>query len=240
MRQNLTNVKEIDIKDVEHFYVVGSTTKEGLLEGKSNVKLDLKKAASGGGGTSSEDAEKMYEALFGQTPYVFIMPEGEEEPALVPLYEIFSSTTDFEILNEGLLYYKSSTPIPKATAVEMEGGTTIIAFPYDMDIYMMEIPPEESEMPDTWYQPIAYDINLVGYTIPTVGNPTTVSGTLPDKKEIQALVSESAPFGKSLTEIFIWDDGKHAFIHYINDSTFHKLKQSDDNVIEWSFTGGIG
>lgn len=49
MRQNLTNVKEIDIKDVEHFYVVGSTTKEGLIEGKSNVKVDLKGAISAGG-----------------------------------------------------------------------------------------------------------------------------------------------------------------------------------------------
>lgn len=240
MRQNLTNVKEIDIKDVEHFYVVGSTTKEGLLEGKSNVKLDLKKAASGGGGTSSEDAEKMYEALFGQTPYVFIMPEGEEEPALVPLYEAFSSNTDFEFLNDGLVYYKSSTPVPKATTVEREEDGIIIGFTLSSNIYMMELPPEVTGAPDTWYQPVPYDISLIGYTIPTVGNPTTVSGTLPDKKEIQALVSESAPFGKSLTEIFIWDDGKHAFIHYINDSTFHKLKQSDDNVIEWSFTEGIG
>lgn len=50
MRQNLTNIKEVNIEDVEHFYVVGSTTKEGLIEGRSNVKLDLKKVGGGEGG----------------------------------------------------------------------------------------------------------------------------------------------------------------------------------------------
>ena len=56
MRQNLTNVSSVDINSVDHFYVVGSTTKEGLIEGKSNVKVDLKDAISAGGGGSSKEA----------------------------------------------------------------------------------------------------------------------------------------------------------------------------------------
>lgn len=31
MRQNLTNVKETQLDKVDSFYVVGSTTKEGLI-----------------------------------------------------------------------------------------------------------------------------------------------------------------------------------------------------------------
>ena len=49
MRQNLTNVTEAQLDKVDSFYVVGSTTKEGLIEGRSNVKIDLKKAISGSG-----------------------------------------------------------------------------------------------------------------------------------------------------------------------------------------------
>ena len=52
MRHNLTNVAETQLDKVDSFYVVGSTTKEGLIEGKSNVKIDLKKAISEGGGSS--------------------------------------------------------------------------------------------------------------------------------------------------------------------------------------------
>ena len=86
MRQNLTNIHEVDINSVEHFYVIGSTTKDGLIDDRSNVKLDIK-TVSAGGGTSSEDAEKMYEALFGQTPYV--VTGSHEEIVMAPLYEVF-------------------------------------------------------------------------------------------------------------------------------------------------------
>ena len=61
MRQNLTNVKETQLDKVDSFYIVGSTTKEGLIEGRSNVKIDLKKAVAeggGGGGEQSFDAKK--------------------------------------------------------------------------------------------------------------------------------------------------------------------------------------
>ena len=50
MRQNLTNIHEVDINSVEHFYVIGSTTKDGLIDGRSNVKLDIKTVSAGGGG----------------------------------------------------------------------------------------------------------------------------------------------------------------------------------------------
>ena len=56
MRQNLTNVSSVDINSVDHFYVVGSTTKEGLIEGKSNVKVDLKDAISAGGEGGGKEA----------------------------------------------------------------------------------------------------------------------------------------------------------------------------------------
>lgn len=51
MRQNLTNIAAKDLESLEHFYIVGSTTKEGLLDESSNVKIDLKKelAEAGGG-----------------------------------------------------------------------------------------------------------------------------------------------------------------------------------------------
>lgn len=51
MRQNLTNVAETQLDRVDCFYIVGSTTKEGLLDESSNVKIDLKKelAEAGGG-----------------------------------------------------------------------------------------------------------------------------------------------------------------------------------------------
>lgn len=51
MRQNLTNIAAKDLESLEHFYIVGSTTKEGLLDESTNVKIDLKKelAEAGGG-----------------------------------------------------------------------------------------------------------------------------------------------------------------------------------------------
>lgn len=49
MRHNLTNIAETQLDKVDSFYVVGSTTREGIIEGKSNVKIDLKKAVAEGG-----------------------------------------------------------------------------------------------------------------------------------------------------------------------------------------------
>lgn len=232
MRQNLTNVKEIDIKDVEHFYVVGSVTKDGLLEGKSNVKLDLKKAASGGGGASSEDAERMYEALFGQVPYLSVGPK--EKWVLVPLYEAFTTGIVTEI-SASDLYYKSSTPVPKATFMNMEDGVTTISFPLSSNIYMMEVPTEVTGMPDTWYVPLAYDINLVGYTTPTEGNPTIVSGTLPDKREMEALMHDHIVTGVFPTDFYYWGSNINAFVMDVESDYYYALRQSDNNVIEWSY-----
>lgn len=193
----------------------------------------------GGGGTSSEDAEKMYEAIFGQTPYLLVaLPDSSVD--IVPLYEIFEGTNpDAEIVDDRF-YFKSNTPVPKAIALDGDMGAAYIAFPRNMGIYMMEIPPEVSGRPDTWYIPVAYDVNLVGYTAPTTPlNPTTVSGTLPDKQEIEVLVSDQLVFGENPTEIYTWDRNENAFMHEISDTVFYMLKQSGDNVIVWSYESRI-
>lgn len=46
MKQNLANIPEVDIKDVNAFYVVGSTHKDGIL-GNENYKLNLKLLGGG-------------------------------------------------------------------------------------------------------------------------------------------------------------------------------------------------
>ena len=209
MRQNLTNLSTVNIEDVDHFYIVGSTTKEGLIEGKSNVKLDLKKAASGGGGTSSEDAERLYEALFGQMPYVQVV-SADQQISMLPLYEAF--TTNPEILREARFFYKSSTPIPRAIGTEASGDEDhleqCIYFALDENIGMVEMPTEATGLDTAWYRPVEYDVNLVGYTIPTKSNPTTVSGTLPEKSEIHALmVDVMVPFTEP-TQVYQWDGEK--------------------------------
>ncbi len=193
-----------------------------------------------GGGTSSEDAEKMYEALFGQTPYVPVVLPDESVDA-VPLYEIFADTGfDGEIANYSL-FFKSNTPVPKATGIDGDEEAVYMTFPRGMGIYMMEIPAEVPGSPDTWYMPVAYDVNLIGYTIPTFNNPTIVSGTLPDKQEIQVLVSDHPVFGEEPTEVYHWDNVKNAFIKDIDQNTYYSLKQSGDNVIVWSYqVGEIG
>lgn len=58
MRQNLTNIAAKDLESLEHFYIVGSTTKEGLLDESSNVKIDLKKELAEAGGGSEEEQQK--------------------------------------------------------------------------------------------------------------------------------------------------------------------------------------
>lgn len=63
MRHNLTNVAETQLDKVDSFYVVGSTTKDGLIEGRSNVKIDLKKAVAEGGGGSTEGLYSILEVF---------------------------------------------------------------------------------------------------------------------------------------------------------------------------------
>lgn len=46
MKQNLTNVPEVKLNDVEHFYVMGSRHKDGIL-GVENQKVDLKELGGG-------------------------------------------------------------------------------------------------------------------------------------------------------------------------------------------------
>lgn len=47
MKQNLTNIPEVKLNDVEHFYVMGSRHKDGIL-GVENQKVDLKELGGGG------------------------------------------------------------------------------------------------------------------------------------------------------------------------------------------------
>lgn len=122
MRQNLTNIKEVNIEDVEHFYVVGSTTKEGLIEGRSNVKLDLKKV--GGGENASEDTSE--EAFLFQVLTIingtrgFYFDENITQSYVVPISDYDDSwsegvtllgnkeTADYVILGnsaDGEIYY---------------------------------------------------------------------------------------------------------------------------------------
>lgn len=41
MKQNLVHIPQVDLKDVEHFWVVGSQYKDGILD-QDNLKVDLK------------------------------------------------------------------------------------------------------------------------------------------------------------------------------------------------------
>lgn len=71
MKQNLTNIPEVDINDVNAFYVVGSTHKDGIL-GNENYKLNLK---SLGGGIDLNDRaalRKLYSAMLDAVSLVLI------------------------------------------------------------------------------------------------------------------------------------------------------------------------
>lgn len=233
MRQNLTNVKEIDIKDVEHLYVVGSTMKEGLLEGKSNVKLDLKKAVSEGGGTSSEDAEKMYEAFFGQVPYFLAKNPDDNTTQMLPLYELFTA------LDEGLeiseyLYYKSDIPTARAAMVSVSDEELLVNMAFASgNTFMIEVLEEEG-LPegDTWYIAVGADVNLFGYDAPTANNPTVVSGKLPTDKNYIAVVESN----DGTTVSYEYNGDIPGYIRFIGSGGMqYGLRQIDDNAIEWAF-----
>lgn len=82
MRQNLTNIAAKDLESLEHFYIVGSTTKEGLLDESTNVKIDLKKAVAGGGGDSETfDAKK-----FGDDLVKYIYPDLPNSTVFPDMY----------------------------------------------------------------------------------------------------------------------------------------------------------
>ena len=51
MKDNLSNIPELNLEDTEHFYVVGTKNRDGVLAG--NYKVDIKKLS--GGGNSCED-----------------------------------------------------------------------------------------------------------------------------------------------------------------------------------------
>ena len=60
MKQNLTNIPEVNLSDVKEFWVLGSQHKDGIL-GEYNLKMNVKAALSGdtnnsGGNTEGEDS----------------------------------------------------------------------------------------------------------------------------------------------------------------------------------------
>lgn len=73
MKQNLTNIPEVDINDVNAFYVVGSTHKDGIL-GNENYKLNLKSLGGGGGIDLNDRAalRKLYSAMLDAVSLVLI------------------------------------------------------------------------------------------------------------------------------------------------------------------------
>lgn len=117
MRQNLTNIKEVNIEDVEHFYVVGSTTKEGLLEGRSNVKLDLKKVSSEGGGGDTQPSE-FNAKEFGDEVVNFMFGEDMPESLVYPDTYVFyyAASQEFRTPSSAAeftaaMYYELLVPI---------------------------------------------------------------------------------------------------------------------------------
>jgi hypothetical protein len=79
MRQNLTNITEVNIEDVEHFYVVGTKNRDGILAG--NYKVDIKKLSGGGGIdlTDKEALKALWRALQDAIQVVITNDDVEEQ-----------------------------------------------------------------------------------------------------------------------------------------------------------------
>ena len=182
-----------------------------------------------GGGTSSEDAERMYEAFYGQVPYFLALNPDDNTTQVLPLYELFTA------LDEGLrvlenLYYKSDTPIAKACRVH-EVPSISIEFAWG-NVFMVEAPEEEGLPEDnTWYYSISADINLIGYNVPTENNPTVVSGILPTDISYLAVVESN---DGSVMD-YEYNDEIQGYSRYVGRGMY-TLKQIDASTIEWSYS----
>ena len=184
MRQNLINIPAVDIKDVDHLYIVGSTTKEGLIEGRSNVKIDLKKAVTGEGGSSSE-AQEVFDTLFGQTPY-FAVNDGSTSTVMTFEQLLSLSNDEAESFEEQEIYalYKEKLPLPRVFSSYIESdefGSDRFTFSVmGKDACVIMAPVSGEDIPGgPWYVPMECEegtIDLTSFPYPTFGNPTVLTG----------------------------------------------------------------
>lgn len=150
--------------------------------GGGGVKaLSYNKTASvdgNGGGGSSEEAQKLFDAMFGQTPYIAI-EDSDGELRVVPLVEYLTNPIEGKP-QEGLLF-KNTSPIPN-----------VDVFPATM--ILVEVP--EDALPDgPWYftQPITddYDLDLRSFPLPEEGSPVILTGVdVPDTAPFTVLTAQ--------------------------------------------------
>lgn len=124
MRQNLTNVSSVDINSVDHFYVVGSTTKEGLIEGRSNVKIDLKKAFAEGGNTGEITLAQAWTKTFNfdgggrlDAPQLFLFIPESENYSLD--WEATSLNEEGIVLPDGITYNMKVWHVPDSENIRV-------------------------------------------------------------------------------------------------------------------------
>lgn len=239
MRQNLTNVKETQLDKVDSFYIVGSTTKEGLIEGRSNVKIDLKKAVAegGGGGGGSEDAQKLFEMFFGQVPYVFYngAPEGYD-PSPITEYSTEELLELCATYGGILLIYKEQEPVAKAYTIQENPqllwpsiNVTVLSGELEMTLVPVDIPN------GPWYYPaekVVADIDLSNFSKPTSGNPTTLTGVeIPQKEELTV-----KQLGGVVT--YNWNSGSNQYECEM-PSVLYTIAYNEDSWV-WSFIPKVG
>lgn len=129
MRHNLTNIAETQLDKVDSFYVVGSTTKDGLIEGRSNVKIGLKKAISEGGNTGEITLAQAWTKTFyldggGEldAPQLFLfMPESENWLA----WESSSLGEEGIVLPEGITYNSDVWYVPDSENIRVLQASSI-------------------------------------------------------------------------------------------------------------------
>ena len=78
MKDNLSNIPELNLDSAEHFYVVGTKNRDGVLAG--NYKVDLKKLS--GGGNSGEDFSTQLKKVIRKT----LQAQENLEVYFVPKY----------------------------------------------------------------------------------------------------------------------------------------------------------
>ena len=73
MKQNLVHIPQVDLKDVKHFWVVGSQYKDGILD-QDNLKVDLKEVLDIDSG--EDDGDKVYPLIYTTKNTARFIPVG--------------------------------------------------------------------------------------------------------------------------------------------------------------------